>query len=40
MFYFAAMSNAQVIQLEEEFEESDLPFKVDGINFAKCEQSF
>ena len=40
IFYVEEIDNKSILRLEEEFEESNLPFKVDIINFHKCEKSF
>jgi ribosomal protein S18 acetylase RimI-like enzyme/predicted nucleotidyltransferase len=40
IFYFEEISNIDLSNLEEAFEESDLPFKIDIINFKKCDQEF
>lgn len=40
IFYFEDIPNTQILKLEEEFEESDIPFKVDVIDFKKCDHAF
>lgn len=40
LFYFEEISNIDLLRLEESFEESDLPFKVDIVCFKKCDQDF
>ena len=40
IFYFEALSNREILRLEEAFEESDLPFTVDVVNFKNCDQEF
>jgi ribosomal protein S18 acetylase RimI-like enzyme/predicted nucleotidyltransferase len=40
IFYFEDIPNIEIFKIEEAFEESDLPFKIDIISFKKCDQSF
>lgn len=40
LFYFEEILNIDLLRLEESFEESDLPFKVDIVCFKKCDQDF
>lgn len=38
--YKEPLAEKTVIQLETAFEESDLPFKVDLVNYSKCSEAF
>ena len=40
LLYFEHIPNNIILQLEEEFEESDLPYKVDLVNYHKCDFDF
>lgn len=40
IFFFENISSADIVKLEAAFEESDLPFKVDIIDFKKCDHLF
>ena len=40
IFFNEEIPNNILLKLEEEFEESDLPFKVDLINYKKCDSDF
>jgi ribosomal protein S18 acetylase RimI-like enzyme/predicted nucleotidyltransferase len=40
MFYLEHIPNKDLLILEEDFEESDLPYKVDIIDFNKCDYDF
>lgn len=40
LLYFEEIPNDIIIKLEEEFEESDLPYKVDLVNYNKCDDNF
>lgn len=38
--FFESLSNSALLQLEDVFEESDLPYKVDLVDFHKCDGTF
>lgn len=40
LFYFEEIPNKVILELEEYFEESDIPFKIDLVNFHKCDSDF
>lgn len=40
LFYNQDIPLNIIFKLEEEFEESDLPYKIDLINYNKCDPSF
>lgn len=40
LFYFEEIPNNIIIKLEDEFDESDLPFKVDLIDYHRCDDDF
>ena len=40
LLYFEEIPPKVLSQLEEEFEESDLPFKVDLVNYHRCDEDF
>jgi predicted nucleotidyltransferase len=40
LVYFETISYQELAHLEEDFEESDLPFTVDIVNWNKCEVAF
>lgn len=40
ILYFDYIPNKIIMILEEEFENSDLPYKVDLVNYSKCDDDF
>lgn len=40
LFYKEAIPNSELIELEAKLEESDLPYKVDIIDYNRCDESF
>ncbi len=40
LFYLDEIPNKVILELEEAFEESDIPFKIDLVNFKKCDTDF
>ncbi|MCF8463031.1 MAG: nucleotidyltransferase domain-containing protein [Rickettsiaceae bacterium] len=40
LLYFDNIPTGEIIKLEEEFEESDLPYKVDLVNYNQCDEDF
>lgn len=40
LFYLEEIPNKVVLELEEAFEESDIPFTIDLVNFNKCDADF
>jgi predicted nucleotidyltransferase len=40
LFYFADIPSNERLRLEEDFEESDLPFTVDLIDYNSCDAEF
>lgn len=40
LLYFDNISNKEVFQLKDDLEESNLPYKVDLIDYNKCSDSF
>lgn len=40
IIFFENISNSDLIKLEDELEECDLPFTVDLVNYNKCDESF
>ena len=40
LLYFEEIPLNVLLQLEEALEESDLPYKVDLVNYHKCDESF
>lgn len=40
LLYFDEIPSALLSQLEEDFTESDLPYKVDLVDYNKCDEEF
>jgi len=40
LLYFDDIDDKIIAKLQEEFEESDLPYKVDLVNYNLCDESF
>jgi predicted nucleotidyltransferase len=40
LLYFENIPSDTLLKLEEEFEESDLPYKVDLVNYNQCDEDF
>lgn len=40
LLYFDNISNKEIFQLKDDLEESNLPYKVDLVNYNKCSDSF
>jgi len=40
LFYKEPIPDETILRLEEELEESDLPYKVDLVDYNKCDDSF
>ena len=40
LLYFENIPNDIIIRIEEELEESDLPYKVDLVNYNQCDDNF
>ncbi len=40
LFYTENIPEKIIINIEDEFEESDLPYKVDIIDYNKCDKNF
>lgn len=40
LFYLDEIPNKVILELEEAFEESDIPFTIDLVNFNKCDSDF
>lgn len=40
LLYFDDIPSSIILKIEEAFEESDLPFKVDLVNYHKCDKDF
>ncbi len=40
LFYNEDIPEKIIMNIEDEFEESDLPYKVDIVNYNKCDKNF
>lgn len=40
LLYFDDIPSCVVMKIEEDFEESDLPYKVDLVDYKKCDEDF
>jgi hypothetical protein len=40
LLYFEEITDKELLKLQEEFEESNLPYTIDLVNYNKCTDDF